>query len=157
MLENKFGKTLFCLYCYICITVFFAWLVIGIAENTNAHIDMHCTSTQNTWHQNSYFNVDFDSNGLLLLFLYISEKYLQFREKQKHLLKKIFWFTLYKKLDLFTVEFFFKLCISQRCVYNLEKNSKNFVSIGIKNFANLQISELQNLNAIFHVRKLISV
>ena len=156
MLENKFGKTLFCLYCYICITVFFAWLVIGIAENTNAHIGMHCTSTQNTWHQNSYFNVDFDSNGLLLLFFYILEKYLQFREKQKHLLKKIFG-SPYTRNWIFLMRIFFKLCISQRCVYNLEKNSKNFVSIGIKNFANLQISELQNLHAIFHVRKLISV
>ena len=38
------------------------------------------TSTQNTWQQTRYFNVDFDSNGLFL-YLYISDKYLQFKEK----------------------------------------------------------------------------
>ena len=37
-----------------------------------------------------YFHVDFDSNGLLLLFLYISEKYLQFRKEQNHFLGTIF-------------------------------------------------------------------
>ena len=48
------------------------------------------TSTQSTWQQTRYFNVDFDSNGLFFSFLYISEKQLQFRKKQKHLLEKIF-------------------------------------------------------------------
>ena len=128
MLENKFGKTLFCLYCYICITVFFAWLVIRIAENTNAHIGMHCTSTQNTWHQNSYFNVDFDSNGLLLLFLYISEKYLQFREKQKHLLKKIFG-SPYTRNLIFLLWNFFSNSVYLKDVYIILKRIRKILLV----------------------------
>ena len=51
----------------------------------------------------------------------------------------MFWFTPFKQLDLLTVELFFKPCISQRYVHNLEKNWKNSVCIGAKNFANLQM------------------
>ena len=47
------------------------------------------TSTQNTWQQTRYFNIDFDSNELLFLF-YISEKYLKLKKKQKHLFGRIF-------------------------------------------------------------------
>ena len=44
-------------------------------SNTNANIDIHwfCgphTLIQNTWQQTRYFNVDFDSNGSFLLFIY---------------------------------------------------------------------------------------
>ena len=45
--------------------------------------------TQNTWQQTRYFNVDFDSKGLLFFF-YIPRKYVQFRKIQKHLLEKNF-------------------------------------------------------------------
>ena len=48
------------------------------------------TSTQNDCHQTRYFNVNFDSNGLLFVFFAISEKFLQFRKQQKYLLTKIF-------------------------------------------------------------------
>ena len=48
------------------------------------------TSNQNTWQQTSYFNVDFDSNGLLFLFSYTSEKCLQFSKKTKAFVKKLF-------------------------------------------------------------------
>ena len=65
------------LYCYIRIAVFH---VAGYwrCSNTNANIDIHwfCkrhTSIQNTWQQTRYFNVDFDSNGLFLLFIYFRQ------------------------------------------------------------------------------------
>ena len=48
------------------------------------------TSNQNTWQQTSYFNVDFDSNGLLFLFSYTPEKCLQFSKKTKAFVKKHF-------------------------------------------------------------------
>ena len=76
-------------------------------------------------------------NGLFFLFFYISENYLQFRKKQKHFVEENFWFNTYKKPDLLTAEFFFKLCISQRYMHNLERNQKNSVCVGVKNFANL--------------------
>ena len=42
------------LYCYIYITVFFAWQVIGNAViNTNAHIDMHWFCRSRTLNQNT--------------------------------------------------------------------------------------------------------
>ena len=41
------------------------------------------TSAQNTLSYTRYFNAEIDSNGLLFLFIYISENYLQFR-KRKH-------------------------------------------------------------------------
>ena len=56
------------------------------------------------------------------LFLCISEKYLQFRKKTKAFVKENFWFTPYKNPDLLTAELFFKLCISQRYVQNIERN-----------------------------------
>ena len=71
-IEKKFGKT--CLYCHISIKVFSRDSLLEMQQQkTNAHIDMHqfCrrrTSTQNSWHQTSYFNVDFDSNELLFHF-----------------------------------------------------------------------------------------
>ena len=68
-------------------------------------------------------------------FIYISEKYLQFRKTQKHLLRKIFG--SHHTSNLLTVEVFFKLCLSQRYVYHLERNWKNYVCIDVKNFANL--------------------
>ena len=43
----------------------------------------HCTSIQNTWQYTRYFKVDFDSNGLLFPFVYILEKYLQFRKNKR--------------------------------------------------------------------------
>ena len=46
-------------------------------------------SSENTWQQTRYFNVDFDSNESLFFFLDFQD-YLQFRKKQKHLLRKIF-------------------------------------------------------------------
>ena len=55
-------------------------------------------------------------------FLYISEKYLQFRKKTKAFVKENFWFTPQKNPDLLTAELFFKLCISQRYVQNIERN-----------------------------------
>ena len=70
------------LYCYICITAFFAWQVIGIAV-LKRHRRMlwscrRCTLTRNTLFftrfYTRFFNVDFDSNGLLFLFI------LSFRE-----------------------------------------------------------------------------
>ena len=72
------------LYCYIRTAVFH---VAGYwrCSNTNANMDIHwyCrrhNSIQNTWQQTKYFNVDFDSNGLFLLFIYF-RKCLQFRKK----------------------------------------------------------------------------
>ena len=53
------------------------------------------------------------------IFFNISEKYLQVRKKQKHLLRKIFGSP---QPDLLTAELFFKLCMSQRYVHDLEKN-----------------------------------
>ena len=41
------------------------------------------TSAQNTLPYTRYFNAEIDSNGLLFLFIYISENYFQFR-KRKH-------------------------------------------------------------------------
>ena len=84
------GKLIFCqdlyrktylkklnLYCYIRIAVFH---VAGYwrCSNTNANIDIHwfCrrhNSVQNTWQQTKYFNVDFDSNRLFLLFIYFRQ------------------------------------------------------------------------------------
>ena len=80
------GKLIFCqktylkklsLYCYIRIAVFH---VAGYwrCSNTNANIDIHwfCrrhNSIQNAWQQTKYFNVDFDSNGLFLLFIYFRQ------------------------------------------------------------------------------------
>ena len=58
-------------------------------------------------------------------------------KKQKHWIRKIFDSTPYKKPDLLTAELFFRLIISQRYVHNLETNWKNFLCIGVKNFANL--------------------
>ena len=63
------------------------------------------------------------------------EKYLQFRKKTKAIVKENFWFTPYKKLDQLTAELLFKLCIPQGYVNNLERNWKNSVCIGVKNFA----------------------
>ena len=62
------------LYWYICITIFSHWK----CSNTNAHIDIHWffrrhTSIQNTWQQTRYFNVDFYSNGLFLLFMHFKQ------------------------------------------------------------------------------------
>ena len=68
-----------------------------------------------------YFTVDFVDNGLFL-FLNISEKYLQFRKKTKAFVKENFWFTPYKNPDLLTAELFFKLCMSQIYVQNIERN-----------------------------------
>ena len=48
----------------------------------------HHTSTQNTWQQTKYFNVDFDSNGLFL-FLYFKELP-SIQKKLKYLFGKIF-------------------------------------------------------------------
>ena len=53
---------------------FFQVTVYWKCSNTNAHLDFHwfCrpyTSIQNTCQQTRYFNVDFDSNGLFLLFI----------------------------------------------------------------------------------------
>ena len=56
------------------------------------------TSNHSNWQYPSYFNTYFDSNGLLFLFSYISEKHLQFRkntqkhyhQKSKALLRSIF-------------------------------------------------------------------
>ena len=76
--ENIFCKLiLYFLHLYYS---FFVWWLLEIEQsNTNARIDMHCsyrrsTSNQNTWQQTRYFNVDFDSNGLLFLFSYTPEK-----------------------------------------------------------------------------------
>ena len=69
-----------------------------------------------------YFNVDFDSNGLMLLF-YVFERSITPNNL--------------KQPDLLTAELFFKLCISQRYVHNLKPNWKDSVCIGVKNFANL--------------------
>ena len=50
----------------------------------------------------------------------------------KAYVKENFWFPSYKKLNLLTAE-----CISQRNLHNLERNWKNSVCFGVKNFANL--------------------
>ena len=47
-------------------------------SNTNVHIYIHqfCrrhTLIQNTWQQTRYFYVDFDSNGVFLLFIYFGQ------------------------------------------------------------------------------------
>ena len=76
------------LYRYICyILPFFHVAGYWKWSNTNAHLDIHWfyrryTSIQNTCQQTRYFKVDFDSNGLFLLFIYfrqapsIQEKYI---------------------------------------------------------------------------------
>ena len=88
-----FGKTLFILL-HLRYS-FFTWPVIGNLaikhQSPYKYMQRFCrrsNSTQNTWQQTRYFNVDFDSNGLFLF--YILEKYLQFRKDQKHLLEKMF-------------------------------------------------------------------
>ena len=58
---------------------------------------MHCscrhrTSIKNTWQYNRYFNIDFNSNGLLFLFICRSENCIQFTKKQKHFSRKTFGF-----------------------------------------------------------------
>ena len=49
------------------------------------------------WQQTRYFNVDFDSNGLFLL--YISDKYLQFRKKKYINLDNQFHYKKYNEKD----------------------------------------------------------
>ena len=79
--------------------------------------------TQNTWEKTKHIYVDFDSNGLLFLFFFISGKYLQFRKKkQKHLLWKIFG-SLYTSNPIYLLRnCVFKLYVSQRYVQNLERS-----------------------------------
>ena len=60
-----------------------------------------------------------------------------FIRKEKTFAWEYFWFTPYKQPDLLTAELFFKLCIPQRYVHNLERYWKNSVCISVKNFANL--------------------
>ena len=74
----------------------------------------------------TYFDVD----------LYFREV-TSIQKKTKVIVKEHFWFTSYKQRDLLTAKLFFKLCISQRYVYNLGRNWKNSVCIAVKNFANL--------------------
>ena len=40
------------------------------------------------------------------------------------------------------IQVILKICISQRYVHNLERNWKNSVYIGVKNFTNLQVSKI---------------
>ena len=81
------GKFIFCqkthlvklnLYCYTFALLFFHVVGYWKCSKTNSHIDIHwfCrrhTSIQNTLQQTGYFNVDFDSNGLFLLFIYFRQ------------------------------------------------------------------------------------
>ena len=70
-----FGKTLFILL-HLCYS-FFTWSVIGnlAIKHQSPYKYMHrfcrrSNSTQNTWQQTRYFNVDFDSNGLFLFYIF---------------------------------------------------------------------------------------
>ena len=49
-----------------------------------------CTLIQNTWQQTRYFNVDFDSNGLLFVFYVFSRGTFNLEKNKKHLLRKMF-------------------------------------------------------------------
>ena len=76
------------------------------------------------------------------LFFYISEKYLQFRKKQKHLLRK----TLIHPVQV-AGSTYCGIAFQTGIVYihlkdNLEKNWKNSVCIGARNLTNLYISKL---------------
>ena len=76
LFENIFEETQFILLHSHC--CFFHVAGYWRCSNTNANIDIHwfCkrhTSIQNTWQQTRYFNVDFDSNGLFLLFIYFRQ------------------------------------------------------------------------------------
>ena len=65
----------------------------------------------------------------------ISEIYLLFSKKQKHLSRKIFGLP---QITGSNQILFFKLCISQGYVHNFQfLEGKNSVCIGVKNFTNL--------------------
>ena len=93
------------------------------------------TSTQNTSQKTRFLNVDFDSNGLLFLFLYISEKYLQFNKKQGKTLG-----------STHTAELFFKL-------YNLKEMCITLKGIGkillVSVLRILLICKFLNFTAVF--------
>ena len=77
------GKFIFCettyleklkLYCYICITVFSRGRLLEMQQHQRPFryslvLQTSCFDPK-TWQQIWYFNVDCDSNGLLLLFIY---------------------------------------------------------------------------------------
>ena len=72
LLENTYLENLVCV-------VTFALPLFHVAgywkcNNTNAHIDIHWFCRRHTSIQKtSYFNVDFDSNRLFLIFIYLKQ------------------------------------------------------------------------------------
>ena len=79
----------------------------------------------------SFWAILFNMKLLVILFM----------RKTQAFVRKNFWFTSNKLPDLLTAELFFKLCISQRYVRNL--NWKTSLCISVKNFANLKIFQLR--------------
>ena len=113
-----------------------------------------------------YFNVDFDAmDHYFLVYIYISENYVHFRKKQRHLSGKIFGSPIQVIGSTYCRIFFQTMNTPKIYVHNLEMNWKISVFIRVKNFANLQISRLhchlyqiKNLPKVgiqFSVRKLI--
>ena len=116
------------LYCYIYITFFCVAGYWKCSNKTPTPIQI-CTGLVDVALRpkflaflTRYFNVDFDSNGLMLLF-YVFERSITPNNR--------------KQPDLLTAELFFKLCIPQRYVHNLKPNWKDSVCIGVKNLTNL--------------------
>ena len=119
------------LYCYICITVFFHVTGYWKCRNKTLTPIQTCIGFLDTVLRTKILDG-------LLFFIYISEKQIQFRKKQKHLSRKIFgslqitWSNqIYCEID------FQSMYISKIWTYNLERNWKNSVCIGVKNFANM--------------------
>ena len=75
----------------------------------------------------SFSIIEFSMKLLVILFI----------RKEKTFVWGYFWFTPYKQPDLLTAELFFKLCIPQRHVHNLEKYWRKSVFNSVKNFVNL--------------------
>ena len=61
---------------------------------------------------------------------------LNLEKKQKNLLGVVFG-SLHTNNLVYLLQKFFKVYISQKYVYNLERNRKNSVRISVKNFSNL--------------------
>ena len=61
---------------------------------------------------------------------------LNLEKKQKNLLGVVFG-SLHTSNLVYLLQKFFKVYISQKYVYNLERNRKNSVRISVKNFSNL--------------------
>ena len=74
---------------------------------------------------------------IAIYLFYISEKYLQFRKKQNHLLRKVFGLPHTSKQIYLLRNYFFKLYISQSYMYITLEGIGKIVCIGVTNFANL--------------------